>query len=115
MSAIETLLNGMIDYAGLYPPAALDMRTAVRNYLDYRSGQHAFALGRMVVDLGRLNDLCEAAGESVAEIPISAILPPSTTSDDIKNVLNANLRVESIEIKCSEPVNICRTIEANLR
>src|SRR5947209_12469662 len=69
----------------------------------------------MVVDLGRLNDLCEAAGESVAEIPISAILPPSTTSDDIKNVLNANLRVESIEIKCSEPVNICRTIEANLR
>jgi hypothetical protein len=31
MSAIETLPVGLIAYAGLYPPADLDMRTAVCN------------------------------------------------------------------------------------
>ena len=37
MNAMEAALSNLIDYAGLYPPAALDMRTAVRNYLDCRA------------------------------------------------------------------------------
>ena len=32
MNAIEAALAGLIDYAGLYPPASLDMRAAVGNY-----------------------------------------------------------------------------------
>ena len=35
MSAIETLLAGLFDYAGLYPPAGLGMRSAANNYLEY--------------------------------------------------------------------------------
>ena len=54
MSVIQSALRGLIDYAGLYPPAALDMRTAVRNYLEYRSEhKHAWMLGRFIVDAGR--------------------------------------------------------------
>ena len=29
MNAIECVLHGLIDYAGLYPPASLDMRAAL--------------------------------------------------------------------------------------
>ena len=41
MNAIRSLLADLIDYAGLYPPAALDMRSAVRNYVSYSQGEHA--------------------------------------------------------------------------
>ena len=62
-TAIETLLAGLIDYAGLYPPASLDMRAAVENYRQYRGGKHAFALGRFIVDIDRVDELRAAAGE----------------------------------------------------
>ena len=45
----KALLAGLIDYAGLFPPAALSMEEAVRNYARYREGEHAWMLGRFVV------------------------------------------------------------------
>ena len=65
MRSIRTLLEGLIDYAGLFPPARLDMATAAGNYARYRSGEHAWLLGRLIVPLSRLDEL-EAA---VAALP----------------------------------------------
>ena len=61
MSAIQTLLRGSIDYAGLFPPAGLAMGTAVANYAKYRAGPAAWALGRFIVPVSRLAEF-----ESVA-------------------------------------------------
>lgn len=47
--AAETLLTRLIDYAGLFPPAALPMAEAVRKYAAYRAGEYAWMLGRFVV------------------------------------------------------------------
>ena len=63
--ALHTLLAGSIDYAGLFPPAALDLPTAVRNYAEYRAGPDAWALGRFVVASARLAEL-EGVVESLA-------------------------------------------------
>jgi hypothetical protein len=60
MSAIEILLRETIDYAGLFPPAALDMDPAVRNYAQYRSGHSAWALGRFIVPASRLNQMASS-------------------------------------------------------
>jgi hypothetical protein len=57
MSAIQTLLRGSIDYAGLFPPAGLDMATAVTNYARYRAGPSAWALGRFIVPVSGLPEL----------------------------------------------------------
>jgi hypothetical protein len=111
MSAIETLLANLIDYAGLYPPAGLDMRAAVRNYREYRSGKYAFALGRFIVDVARLDEMLEAAGESFSEIRVSAIVPASVSPEEIEGILSTPLEIESVEIKCSEPLSICRISE----
>ena len=35
-ASLRILMEGLIDYAGLFPPASLDMPTAVRNYAAYR-------------------------------------------------------------------------------
>jgi hypothetical protein len=53
-SAVRTLLAGSIDYAGLFPPAGLDMATSVRQYADYLRDPDAWALGRFVVPAARL-------------------------------------------------------------
>ena len=56
-TALHTLLAGSIDYAGLFPPAGLDMATSVRQYADYRRDPDAWALGRFVVPAARLAEL----------------------------------------------------------
>jgi hypothetical protein len=57
MGALHDLLQSGIDYAGLFPPAGLDMSTAAGNYAHYRAGAHRWALGRFVVPVSRLAEL----------------------------------------------------------
>jgi hypothetical protein len=61
MSVLHVLLGETIDYAGLFPPAGLGMAQAVANYASYRTGEHAWALGRFVVPAGRLVEMEQAA------------------------------------------------------
>ena len=106
MTAVETLLAGLIDYAGLYPPAALDMRSAVRNYRSYQDGAHAFALGRFIVDIARTHELLEAAGDAISAMPLSLIAPPTIDPQKLLELTNVGFRIESIEIKSGEPATI---------
>ena len=57
VTALRTLLGGIVDYAGLFPPAGLDMPAAVRNYASYLSAADAWMLGRFVVPVARLAEL----------------------------------------------------------
>jgi hypothetical protein len=58
--ALRSLLTGLIDYAGLFPPAGLAMDAAVRNYDSYRNGEYAWMLGRFIVPAARLDEYAEA-------------------------------------------------------
>jgi len=57
VTAVRALLADIVDYAGLFPPASLDMATAVRNYLAYRGETTSWMLGRFVVPVARLDEL----------------------------------------------------------
>jgi len=69
--SLRALLENLIDYAGLFPPTALDMSTAVRNYAGYLSGAYSWMLAHFVVPVGRLSEF-EAA---------QALPPPLDTAD----------------------------------
>ena len=62
-ATLHALLAGAIDYAGLFPPAALEMREAVARYADYRGTAESWALGRFVVPLSRVDELSSAKRE----------------------------------------------------
>jgi hypothetical protein len=111
MSAIESLMAGLIDYAGLYPPAAFDMRTAVRNYLEYGAGKNSFALGRFIVDMNRLEELRSVAGDSLSNFRLSVSASATASATEIDILFRRGLPIESIEIKCVEPLTICRISE----
>jgi hypothetical protein len=108
MTAIETLLGGLIDYAGLYPPAGLDMRRAVRNYRKYRGGKHAAALGRLILNIERLDEFRSIAGDSLADFPLSVIAAENRDGALLAEHIGSGLRIESVEIKCSQPAEIER-------
>jgi len=56
MPALDALLAGAIDFAGLFPPASLDMQAAVRAYDRHRRGPHARLLGAFVLPAMRLDE-----------------------------------------------------------
>jgi len=59
MQSVRALLHGIVDYAGLFPPAKLDMGDAVRRYAEYHAGPDAWALGRFVLPVARLEEFGE--------------------------------------------------------
>ena len=61
LPALRTLLAGLIDYAGLFPPAGLPMEQAVANYASYLRGEDRWSLGRFILPAGRLGEFGEAA------------------------------------------------------
>lgn len=108
MTPIDSLLAGLIDYAGIYPPASLDMHSAARNYLEYRHSPHSHALGRFIVDLGRFPYLWDAAGEYVNGIRVSAICARDCDWDDLHRLVLKGFPIESVEIKGAEAAAIGR-------
>jgi hypothetical protein len=58
---VETLTNGLIDYAGLFPPANLSMPAAVAEYAAARAGRYHALAGRFVVPANRLAEFAAAA------------------------------------------------------
>jgi hypothetical protein len=59
--SVRTLLSGIVDYAGLFPPSTVSIDEAVANYAAYRSGPHAWMLGRFVLPVARLVEFLSAA------------------------------------------------------
>lgn len=58
--SVRSALRGLIDYAGLFPPAQESMDDAVRHYAAYRRAAHQWMLGRFVVPASRLDEFAAA-------------------------------------------------------
>jgi hypothetical protein len=110
MRSVHTLLHGIVDYAGLFPPAGLDMATAVGNYARYRTGETCWALGRFIVPAARL---AEFAGAAEPHRPASepwrlsglagADLDADLAAIDSFNQRDLGAAVDTIELKAASP------------
>ncbi|MGJ5814298.1 hypothetical protein [Paludibaculum fermentans] len=79
MSAINAFLEGIVDYAGLFPPARLDLPTALGNYDYYQRHPRASMLARFVLPLdllltaqplpARVSLVCRGDGVQLPELP----------------------------------------------
>jgi hypothetical protein len=112
-ASLAAVLEGAIDYAGLFPPAALSMDEAVANYASYRAGPERWALGRFIAPGSRLLELITGL-ESVAArgAPpdgwrVSVTLGPSLEADlkaaTTLNQAELGARVDAVEAKVASP------------
>ena len=79
-SALKNLVAGIVDYAGLFPPAQLDMQTVVENYGRYCGLNTNWMLARLIVPATRLDEFEEASRELLPTAGsgwrLSVLLPP---------------------------------------
>lgn len=68
MQFARQFLSGIIDYAGLFPPASLTMADAVGSYSEYKTGADSDLLARFIVPATRLDEL-RAALDSISVDP----------------------------------------------
>ncbi len=54
MDSVRAFFAGLIDYAGLFPPAELAMADAVANYAAYRRDANSWLLARFILPIARL-------------------------------------------------------------
>lgn len=67
MNPARAFLNGIIDYAGLFPPARLRMDDAVREFARYANGDDRDLLGRFILPVSELSDFAAASGSFVSD------------------------------------------------
>jgi hypothetical protein len=108
--ALRSLLEGIVDYAGLFPPAALDLPSAARNYQAYRSSDDGWMLGRFVVGVAKLPELrgtvAALRGKDDAW-PVSVVAPDAAAATSVlRAVDDANIRIESVEVRAGTVADV---------
>jgi hypothetical protein len=119
INSLRDLLSGLIDYAGLFPPAALDMPAATRKYAEYRESEYNWALGRFVVPVARLDEFEKAVvgilpngGWEGNEFWRLSALGGADLSSDLNRIAEFNQKpagaaiIDTIEIKAGQPADI---------
>ena len=121
LPAVHALVAGLVDYAGLFPPASLPMPDAVERYASYRASADAWMLGRFVVPVARLSDLASEAARyaSAATSPwrLSALVGDDVDADAQRirsfNAAHADrFVVDSAELKATSETCIERAARA---
>ncbi len=122
MRSIRILLDRLIDYAGLFPPAGLPMEQAVRHYSDYLNGRYSWILGRFVVPVSRLAEFERAVSGlacgsgAVSNWGLSALAGTGLEAE-LKNVSDFNgrrsrargpfhLQIDALEIRTAVPEDV---------
>jgi hypothetical protein len=92
-SCAHALLEGIIDYAGLFPPAELGMEDAFSRYLEHRRSEKGWMLARFVCPAGRLGELdalIEAEARDASPIAVAVLGTGGATLDDFVDAVEAD-------------------------
>ena len=103
-ASLRALLSGLIDYAGLFPPAGLPLREVVRNYGEYRRSEACWALGRLVVPAARLDELLTLLSVHGDRWPVSALVGDDLHGDVARIAAvadSADIVVGSAEVRAA--------------
>lgn len=118
--ALRQLVGSLVDYAGLFPPAALDMRRSVTNYATYLEGPNAWMLGKFILPLARTEEFIAAARETpiaLFRFPLSVIATDEDLRDPARMDRFAELRAahdlnfSAVETKAETPATVSRLAE----
>jgi hypothetical protein len=110
--ALRALLASSIDYAGLFPPATLELEPALKNFARYVRSDDAWMLSSFVLPLAKFADVAWLVSEFTEENPlqISALGPKTTNeidfAEELKNVSKgieqlttiSSIRIEQLEM-----------------
>lgn len=118
-ASLRALLTNVIDYAGLFPPAALDLETSYRNFRAYLACPDRWMLGRFICPIDKLAALTELlrAAPPPAPVELSVLARPV---DDVADAIGAgmvpvlqaepNAKLSAVEMPVAPPETIPQTM-----
>jgi len=97
VASLRSLLDRVIDYAGLFPPAELEMSRAVNEFLSTSKGPDSWMVSRFVCPSGRLAEFGEELRKrpGLADIPVSVIGTANQNLDEWHSGLELDANVMS--------------------
>ncbi|MFZ9915536.1 MAG: hypothetical protein ACO3IB_09430 [Phycisphaerales bacterium] len=123
MHAVRLLLDSVLDYAGLFPPAKLDMQPTVSNYARYLKGPDAWMLARLIVPVTRFPEFVREADpllpktadvEGDAPWTLSVLVAPASDRQlvaDLERIERFNQRMEDREFSRAHGRAVIDTVE----
>lgn len=105
------LLEGAIDYAGLFPPASLSMADAVSEYARHRLAPDNWALGRFVVPFSRWDELVATAPQEPWPVSVLAVPSDAARIHEIIESTDYGLEIEAAECKATAPADAKKMAE----
>ena len=113
--SLRAFMNGLIDYAGLFPPAKLPLDEAIDDYIIHLKGENSWMLGRFIIPVSKLNELDQfvslfdeigplelavlgSGGDSNDEY-LSEISKDMAKISDYRNKHSGKVRIEVYECK----------------
>lgn len=125
--SLRLLLDSLVDYAGLFPPAKLDMLPAIRNYAAYTGVEHRWMLGRFILPVARLEEFERLAANDLPSGPddepwrLSALVGSNVDADieaifafnraHAEEPANGLAVIDAIELKEPDPFGIDRLMK----
>lgn len=113
--SLKTLLTSVVDYAGLFPPAKLDLREAMENYVQDLASPYAWMLGHFVIPASRLPELTELLPAfPLKHWSLSVILSGLESEIEQMRSLNAanKIAIAALEFSPLPPAEIKRVLPA---
>lgn len=123
MHAVRLLLDSVLDYAGLFPPAKLEMQPTVTNFARYRKGADAWMLARLIVPVTRFPEFVEKADALLPKTadaegddpwPLSVLVAPASDRQivaDLERIERFNERMEDRDFSRAHGRAMIDTIE----
>jgi len=113
-TTLRTLLRSLVDYAGLFPPAALDMPAAVHEYAAHRAGADAWMLGHFILPASRLDEfeasLASLGGSAIGDVWQLSVLASADLDATLTAIDDFNTRSRASEGRTA----VADTIELKL-
>ena len=120
LPSVRTAFARFVDYAGLFPPAKLDMPAALDAFAASSEGAHAWMLGRFIVPVSKLRALMPQGAP-----PLSVIVdaPPDPRAwfgaaqaafDEAAQRRGAGFRIEALEVPLPALATKRETYDATL-
>lgn len=75
-------MRGLIDFAGLFPPARLDMPDAAATFARHLGGEYAWMLGCFICPVGRLDEFAEQRSNLELYAPIRVSVLGTAPADE---------------------------------
>jgi hypothetical protein len=83
VASLEALLSSVVDYAGLFEPAKLELQPAMVNYAQYQTNPYAWMLGRFILPISRLQEFEQLLPEKPRQWSLSVIM-----TGDVKEAMS---------------------------